>query len=404
MTKRETVGEILEQMDGAKPEAEVVANVLPPRLDGQPEFPPVGIYFGMPEEVYHSIHACSASGIKKLSASSMDYWASSPLNTEREDDNETVAKMMGRAYHCRICEGSAAFTARYAVDLDKADFGDDLCVTVKDLRAAIEALDVKPKGTAKDGLTEQLLDLNPDALVWDRMVEAHAKDNAGRVLITPKLYRRIEIAAAMISGDPQLKDAFAGGHAEVSVFWYDERTGAPMKARFDYLKTSHLVDLKSFSNQQGKPVQRAIDMAISNYKYFIPVVVYSEGIEAAKKMIVASKGRAAFLWATDIETGEAGGHEAPSDLRKWCWEWAHQPMPEVLFVFQQTGIAPVTRGRIMGRGSVFTVTDFAVQYLKRKWVRCATGYGTDPWIDIEPVTSTEDEAMTWAATDFGDTE
>lgn len=395
MSNRETVGDILDQMDGAaKPAEEVVANLEPPRLDGQPEFPPVGIYFGMSDEVYHSIHACSASGIKKLSASSMDYWANSPLNTEREDDNETVAKMMGRAYHCRICEGAEVFADRYAVELDQADYGDELCVTVAHLRKAIDALEVKPKGTAKDGLIDQLLDLDPEAKVWDRMIASHAEANAGKTLISPKLYRRIEIAAAMIGGDPQLKDAFAGGHAEVSVFWYDERTGAPMKARFDYLKMNHLVDLKSFANMQGKPVQRAIDMAISNQKYFIPVVVYLEAIEAAKKMIVATKGKCVFA---------LGEHGRERSLRQWCWEWAHQPAPEVLFVFQQTGVAPVTRGRKMGRGTVFTVTDFAVQFLKRKWVKCATAYGTDPWLDIEPVTDTEDEAMTWAATDFGET-
>ena len=356
-----------------KTEPVVVANVAPPRLEGQPEFPEPGIYFGMPEETYHSIHACSASGIKKMSTSSMDYWATSPLNPEREDDNETVARTMGRAYHCRICEGADAFLARYAVALDKDDFGDDLCVTVKDLRAAIEAAEGKPKGTAKDGLIEQLLDFNPNAMIWDRLVAAHEEENAGKTMISAKLYRRIEIANAMIEGDPQLKTAFAGGHAEVSIFWYDPATGAAMKARLDYLKMNHLVDLKSFSNMQGKPVQRAIDMAISNYKYFIPVVIYSEAIEAAKMMVKQTKGKC-------IHSPPEYGRE--DWLRQWCWDWAHQPTPEVLFVFQQTGIAPVTRGRIMGRGSVFTVTDFAVQFLKRKWVKCAKGYGTEPWLDL----------------------
>lgn len=399
MSKRETVGDILDQMDGvATAKTEAITNIEPPRLDGQPAFPTPGIYFGMPEDVYHSIHACSASGIKKMSASAMDYWATSPLNTEREDDGDSVAKMMGRAYHCRICEGRDAFVERYAVELDKADFGDALCVTVEHIRKAIDDAEGKPKGTSKTGLIEQLLDLNPEAKVWDVMVAEHAEANKGKTLISPKLYRRIEIAAAMIGGDPQLKDAFEGGHAEVSVFWYDDKTGAPMKARFDYLKMNTLVDLKSFANMQGKPVQRAIDMAISNQKYFIPVVVYLEAIAAAKAMVKAGKGDCVFQY------GNGEDHKPARFQKQWAWEWAHQPEPEVLFVFQQTGIAPVTRGRTMGRGSVFTVTDFSVQYLKRKWVRMATTYGTDPWLDLEPITRTEDEAMTWAATDFGDTE
>jgi len=396
----DTVGDAL----GEQLKTDVVANVEPPRLEGQPEFPSPGIYFGMPEEVYHSIHACSASGIKKMSTSSMDYWATSPLNTEREDDGDTIAKTMGRAYHCRICEGEKAFLSRYAVALDKTDFGEELCVTVSDLRKAIEACEGKPKGTAKDGLIEQLLDFYPEAKIWDKLVAEHEQANAGKTMISGKLYRRIEIAAAMIGGDPQLKDAFAGGHAEVSVFWYDQRTGAAMKARFDYLKMNHLVDLKSFSNMQGKPVQRAIDMAIASYKYFIPVVVYLEAIEAAKAMIVASKGQCSFQWFHNHETGSAKPIGVGEKAKQWCWEWAHQPTPEVLFVFQQTGIAPVTRGRIMGRGAVFTVTDFAVQFLKRKWVRCAKEYGALPWLDIEPITATVDEDMPFMATDFGDTQ
>lgn len=377
-----------------------VKRVTPPILPGQAEFPEPGIYFGMPEEVYHSIHACSASGLKKLSVSSMDYWASSPLNPEREDDGDSIAKMMGRAYHVRICEGQEEFAKRYAVALEKDDFpADKLCITVADIRAAIDGHEVKPKGTSKEGLIEQLLDLDPDALIWDRMVAKHAEENEGKVIISAKLHRRIQIAAAMIYGDPQLKDAFVGGHAEVSVFWYDDASGAPMKARFDYLKMNTLVDLKSFSNMQGKPVQRAIDSAISNQKYFIPVVVYLEAI-AATKALVKRDPSSIFVW----RDGEARcGQAVPKPVREWCWKWAHQPEPDVLFVFQQTGIAPVTRGRIMGRGGHYTTTQYAIQFLKRKWVRCAEAYGTMPWIDFEPVTRTEEDELPPWGSDFGDT-
>jgi hypothetical protein len=152
--------------------------------------------------------------------------------------------------------------------------------------------------------------------------------------------------------------------------------------------------LKSFSNKGRKPIQRAIDMAISYEKYFIPVVVYLEAIEAAKKMVRDSKGGCLFTGTGVIDP----------KLVEWCWKWAHQPEPEVLFVFQQTGIAPVTRGRIMNQGGSFEVTKNAVQYLKRKWRKCAETYGVQPWVDFEPVRATVDEELTFAATDFGDLE
>jgi hypothetical protein len=391
-----------------------------PRHTGQPAFPTPGIYLNMPAEEYHAIHACSASGIGHLSVSSMDYWAMSVLNEERtekipKDSGELTPMELGQAYHCFICEGAVEFNKRYAVALDKdtARFnaeaeGKTLCVTIADIRKAIDEAGGKPKGTAKDALIDQLMELDENAMVWDRMVADHVAKNAGKTMITHKLFRRIAIAKAMIDGDPQLKDAFTGGHAEVSIFWYDEKTGIPMKARLDYLKMLHLIDLKSFSNKQGKPIQRAIDMEISYRKYFIPVVVYLEAIEAAKKMVRDTKG-AGTLWQHRSFV-KAEGHApvveaAPvtdAGIKEWFWKWAHQPEPKVIFIFQQTGIAPVTRGREMVKGGTFAVTRNAVQALKRKWRKCALAYGTAPWVDFEPVRATIDEELTFAAADFGD--
>jgi hypothetical protein len=401
-----TVAEIL----GDEPVATDNKPFLPPRLPDAPPFPEPGLYFGMPDEVYHAIHACSASGLKHMSISSMDYWASSLLNPENEREEKAAKasgqltpRQLGQAYHTFICEGPVKFSERYAVALDKdvmkmeaAAKKVPFCVTTADLRIAIDEAGAKPKGTAKEPLIEQLLDLVPEAMVWDREVAIHSEVHAGKLMISPTLFRRIAIAHAMIAGDPQLKSAFTGGHAEVSLFWYDEETGVPMKARLDYLKMNHLVDLKSFGNQQGKPIQRAIDSAISNNKYYVPVAVYLEGIEAVKKLVKEKKGDAVFrFYADGTECGDTA-----EDV-SWCWKWAHQPEPEVLFVFQQTGIAPVTRGRIMTLGSHYTATKWAVGYLRRKWKRCALAYGTDPWLDFEPVVATVDEELPPWASDFG---
>lgn len=395
---------------------EKVEMIDPPHHPHQAPFPAEGIYFNMPEEVYHSIHACSSSGLKKLSVSSMDYWATSLLNLEREDEPEKdsgklTPKQLGHAYHSYIVEGPEVFHERFVVALEKDDVaaeaaktGRKLCVTVADIREAIDTLGVKPKGTAKDALIEQLYENDAHAYVWDRIVSDFGRRNKGKVFISQKLFRRIAIAHAMIVSDPQLKDAFAGGHAEVSIFWRCPTTGCPMKARLDYVKMMALIDLKSFTNMQGKPIQRAIDMAISNQKYFIPVVVYLEAIAAAKLLIQRDKEKCIHRYQWSMFEGSPiySVHPATKDQVEWCWKWAHQPEPQVLFIFQQTGIAPVTRGRIMPHGTSFMVTDHAIQFLKRKWVKCAKAYGVDPWVDFEPVVATEDESLTWAATDFGD--
>lgn len=403
------VGDIL---DGVS-DTDLGKPFAPPKHPDMPDFPEPGIYFGMPESTYHSIFACSASGLKKLSISSMDAWSHSPLNQEREEPKpkgEMSGKELGRAYHARICEGLEAFNERYYVGLDRDAVrfeaeakGKPLCVTIADIRMAIDAAEGKPKGTGKDALIDQLLDLDPDAYVWERIEAKHEEANQGKIKISQKLYRRIEIANAMIEGDPQLRGAFKDGHAEVSIFWYDEATGVPMKARLDFLKMNHLVDLKSLANKMGKPIQRAIDAAISFEKYYIAVVVYLEAIAAAKRMVRDTRAVFFTVLPEPEDDQKTPYYErSDGDLLKWCWQWAHQPEPECLWVFQQTGAAPVTRGRIMVKGTTFLVTDHAVQFLKRQWRLCALTYGTDPWVSLEPVTRTEDEALGFAATDFGE--
>lgn len=395
----ETVGDLLGE-EGAPPPT---APLTPPRLDGAPEFQ-AGVFFGMPERVYHSIHACSASGLKDLSVSNMDYWTNSVLNPEREDD-DTEAKMLGRAYHVRICEGAEAFEERYAVGLDPKDYPafhpDDnpggCCFTVDHIRGSIRLSGGSPSGTKKDALIAQLMDINPAAIVWDLQVREHEERNSGKVMLSHKQWSRIQLAARMIENDPHIKTAFTGGYPEVAIFWHCPETGVPMKAKIDYLKLGWIVDLKSFANKMKRPIQRAIDMDISSYKYFVPVVVYLEAVAAAKRMIKDSGGHAARIWGEDVPEADE------KKFRQWSWLFAHQPEPQVLYVFQQKG-APVTRGRLMDKGGAYTATEYAVQSLKRKWKMCAETFGTDPWLDIAPIVRTEDENLTFTATDFGNQE
>jgi hypothetical protein len=407
----ETVAEII----GDEPHVDALPARLEPIVpEGALPFPVPGIYLGMPDEDYHRIFACSASGLKAMSVSSMDAWAMSLLNAERQekdprDDGKLTPMELGRAYHTFICEGEDVFNERYAVALNKDDVRADtlkrglpFCVTIADIRLAIDVAGGKPKGTGKDALIEQLLELGP-AVVWDRVVSDHGLANAGKVMISDTLYRRIQIANAMITKDPQLKDAFTGGFAEVSIFWFDEQTGLPCKARLDYLKMNHVLDLKSFSNKQRKPIQRAIDMAISYEKYFLAIAFYLRAIEAAKKLVRDTKGGGCtFALNERTPGGDALYDPVGKDMLTWLWQWAHQPEPECLWVYQQVGVAPVTRGRIMTKGSTLEVNRIAMTMLMKKWRHCMIKYSTDPWLDLESVRATVDEELTWAATDFGD--
>lgn len=381
------------------------APVVPPRLEGQPDFPEPGIYFGMPEAEYHAIHAASTSGLKKLSVSSMDYWANSPLNPDREEQDRKDYFDFGNAIHTLVLEGEEVYAARYVIGLDKGAFK-TLLESTDQIKARIVELGSKPCTKGYDDITRtakkedwiaQLLDLDPEAQVWERIKADFEAEHQGAEIITHKIDRRVRIAARMILAQEDIAENFRDGYPEVSVFWYCPVTGCPMKARFDYLKLRRIVDLKSFGNKGGMPIDRAIERTIANYRYNVQHVVYDEAAEAAKALIRERGEQAIFARYSD---GTVRGDVAEDAA--WCALWAKQPPADFMFVFQQSGIAPVTRGKIMPRVSmgVFGATQRGVENLKRKFVACCEVYGAEAWLDLQAVEDIPDEAIPIWATEI----
>lgn len=327
-----------------------------------------GVFFGMPEDAYHSVFALSNSGIKNLRASPMIFWSRSTLNP-KPAKRETEFMELGKAYDCRIMDGKDAFYARYAATLDPEEYGDALR-TKEDIMAAIGDLGGTFKKSArKDELISTLLGLNPEAEIWDDIVQEHREKCGARILLGQDVINRIEVAARMLELDPQLCKAFTGGYPQVSIFWRCPETDVPMKARLDYLKVRAIVDLKTFGNPYDKPVDRAVAGAMATQKYHIQAVVYQEAIAAAKMLPVFGEPEPAWLDA----------------FRK-------APPPEFLFVFQMTGEAPVTRGFTFPANLLTSeVGKVMVKEAKEKFKACVEQFGSDPWLDLAPIRSFSDE-------------
>ena len=333
-----------------------------------------GVYFGMPEDEYHRAFALSATGIKHLRISPLDFWARSPLNAERAAE-ESEARIIGRAYHKRIIEGEAAFEAIYAAELDPAEYPEALR-TNEELKTAIERAGgpaAKLGTMRKAELIARLLQYDPGALVWDRLVAAHQERHAGKIRLPALAIGRIEIAAAMIEKHPQLSKAFSGGMPEVSVFWHDENTGVPCKARFDYLKPRAIVDLKSYENTIGLPVRKAIARCVANYRYHIQAAFYLEGAKAASELV--AEGRVFGIVDPGFPRALAEAQER-----------------HFLFVFQQKGPAPLARGMVLAPGLTLDIGREEIAEATHLFAHCWRTYGADPWLDtseIETFDSTE---------------
>ena len=334
---------------------------------------PEGIYFGLPEDDYHAAPALSNSGIKWLRVSPLDFYMRSWMNPEYEHES-SVFMVEGTAWHKRILEGREAFYAAYAADIDPADYPGALR-TVFELKEFCRSMKLPTSGT-KAELIARMVEKQPSVAVgiWDLLVAEHKAANAGKILLPFDMLRRIELQAAMIEKHPDISRCFSGGYPEVSVFWLDA-SGVPMKARLDYLKPRAIIDLKTHSNPHGRPIDDAINGAMAQGRYHVQVAVYWQAWRTAIRHIRDGKvfGQVDRAWLK-------AAADTPEDDRQF------------VFVFQQTGIAPVARAKVFSpQLAHFTVAESVVSQCIADFAAHWHRYGTDPWVDTTAITYFADE-------------
>jgi hypothetical protein len=348
-----------------------------------------GLFFGLPDEVHHAIPALSASGIKWLRVSTMDYWARQRwLNPNYEEDNEEVAdstaRELGKAYHKRILEGREAFMACYAPAFDPSAHEGALenADAIKDaLRKHKEnGADVKLSGKKAD-MIANLLDLDPSAKIMDVLRESHEDAHDGMTFLPANVLRKIELSAAVIEKDPELGKLFRGGASEVTMCFICPDTGCPCKLRFDYIKPRDVIDLKSFANKMAMPVNQAVAREFANNRYPFQGAWYREGARHIKRMIRESRVYG----------------DAPPELLKGLL--ADHPKT-FTYVFMQKGPAPVARGRrLLPESSIYTLAKAKNDEAKVLFQRCREHFKDDPWVSPEPIDDFRDEEVPAYATD-----
>lgn len=287
-----------------------------------------GIYFGMSEEVYHADPALSASGIRNLLISPLDYWINSPLNPEYED-RKTDSMVAGTAFHRRLLEPER-FAELYAGVPTKDDYPDAID-GADALKAECDRLGLKKNGRIED-LCCRILEAEPSAQLWPVIRNRMIAEADGRILLKPDVIKDIERAARIVEAHQSAARAITGGHSEVSIFWTDPEYGVRMKSRLDYLKVRAIVDVKTFSNIYGRPLDVAITQAVANERYHVQAVVYDTAVSAAKAMLF--KRRAAAVTTVS----------GPEPTVKWLTEFAACQDHAFVFLFIEQG--PVTNVRV----------------------------------------------------------
>jgi hypothetical protein len=314
----------------------------------------------IPASEYFAIPALSNSGMKSLHVSPLRYWCDF-INPDREQSaEETAAMRIGSALHCAALEKDAEFDRRYACDVDPSTW--PVCLdTISDLREWITGKGEKPKGTRMDEVVAQALALMQQRGEYVPILaeekRRHFATNVGKTILSPAEWERVVGMTAVLRAEPALEPILAHGNAEVVLMAQDPDTGVWLKAKVDWLSPGYTLDLKTFSQQRGKSIDKSVYDAIFYERYWVQAYFY----HYVRCLALSEK-------TGDFDTVFAFVESsAPHEVRLKAFRptFAGQPMP----YWQQARIE--------------------VKWRIRQYADYLQKYGSEPWLDqqsIEPIT------------------
>jgi hypothetical protein len=339
--------------------------------DGR-EIYPDGVYFGLPNDLYHADPALGSGGIRDLLSGGPTYWWNSVLNPNRKR-KATRALDFGSACHTMVLEGAATFHAQYARTPDP----DGALVTLKDMQTWLaERHEVKIPRVKADAAKQIRMIAEPGVRIYDE--EIAEIEASGRTMLSDDDFARIVVASAVITKNPHLRTAFVGGFPEVSIFW--TVNGVRFKARPDYLKPRAIGDLKTIGQTMGRPFVTACREAIARYNMPVQARHYLDG--RAQIPALARAGRVfgevpdAALWAKIVGTECVG----------WAW------------VFIQSVEAPLTFATsVQPQNPLIEEASMEVARAVETYVDFMSRFGANQmWLLAEPVTELDrSELPSW---------
>jgi len=381
---------------------------------------PDGIYIDLPNLDYLNDWALSYSAFKTLLSSPPDWHWESPFNIiEDKLRRSTPALRFGEALHCALLEPPEMFPRRFGTPPNAKSHPKALR-TLEHIKDRLAQLELRRTGN-KDELIDRLLEHDPHAQILDVIVDKWK--GLGLTPLDEEDIAKIRLMVALAKRHPALDQAFSGvGLSEVSVFWTEEL--APgltirQRARFDRLKKRASIDLKSFSNWQGRDFQKALLREAALRMYDLQAAHYDVARRKARDLM--AEGKVYLCFPMLIEREEDEGRR----LARWTdhtGEVHHQllqkgeepetiiiPAPEAtlalaqevlgseawkwMWIFYKTDGAPTAQPVVLDRETkAFTR---GLEYRERalsQWVHYAGMFGlTQMWIRLDPIWSPTEE-------------
>lgn len=209
------------------PQQSLIAEVIEAEFR---EFPGPGAIYGMPNAHYQAIDAISASGAKRILKSPRHFYVN------REDPEEST---------------------------DSMEFGIAVHTGVLEPEAYVDRVVLQPP-----------FDMNSSR---DRIAAmAFANEHVGKIALSLMDRQRAARTIAATREHEAAARLLAGAKTEVSLFWYDERTGVPCKARLDAMNHGGISDLKTTLDASREAFRRTAEQRM----YHVQKHHYCDGFRA----------------------------------------------------------------------------------------------------------------------------
>ena len=374
---------------------------------------PDGIYFDLPAEIYHAQNRLSNTNLCRLLISPGDFWAGSWMNPEPRKDDDTPARILGRAYHCARFEPDQ-LDQRFVSEIEPDP---EVHTLTNDFMIQTELAELgEPKMKKGERVLDRALRLRGcgySGAIWHLDLAEWEEQRAGRTPINAEIWRQMKRNVRRLHGNPEVAAYFEGGKSEVTILWTDEATGLQFKARFDFLKPGQVIDFKTFENPQGKNIYQCISDAFRFRRYYVQALLYWKACELIREGKVADEYDPDHQW-TDSQVDLIADIEARQTPLDVTFIWQQKGDVPNIFVRKIKLFAPHESHRHNRGGADEDVADsveektmkptrlhikanFEIRRAIETYQQCMDVFGPDqPWLALDYIgATTDDDFSSW---------
>jgi hypothetical protein len=270
--------------------------------------------------------------------SPIEYWHASAWNPLRPTPPENKGFLQGTAAHTKFLDGVKVYDKVYGVRPSRATHPRAL-VTTTEISAELRKRKLSTSGL-KPELVRRLADADPTLPILDNLQAQF--ERSGKIGLPLEIDFAITQLHAMAMKTREemrlpdgsqltIREALAGGLAEVSVFWIDEN-GIRQRARFDKLKPNVTIDLKTITDWKKSDFRKSLLRETILRGYVVQAAHYDEARRQLR--IAVAEGR---VWGGNKTQRKMLERIARAET--WGWMW----------IFAKMNGAPQVKGIVLPR-------------------------------------------------------